>query len=128
MAFDCPSCNGEGTLKITHKIELMPDLAEWCDELTLQTVACSACEFRGAALYEESRRGASESIQHDCFRVEDKALTRLIELIQTCPDPENKRCQCNAHRIISARDANGKWLCPVECMDGEFPHQMKFRQ
>jgi hypothetical protein len=120
MSFICPECSG-GFLEIVSSLELPPD-SEW-DEITLQVVECSDCGFAGAAVYEESRRGAldSEAWEHRGYRLEGKFLGLLVKEIAACPEPRNSGCQCAAHRkwnqII---DARGRWLGLLGSA-GEFP-------
>ncbi len=90
-------------------IELPPDARS--DEITLQWVTCSACGFRALAVYEESRRGAlgAECWDHRGYQVYPADLERVIGLMKECPDPNNARCACAAHRILNTVDAQGAW-------------------
>ena len=96
MAFKCPSCQGN-SLEIDLTLELPPNGGS--DEITLQTVRCERCGFRGIAVYEESRRGSltGESIRHLCYEVSEKDLQLIESGIGLCPDRGNKRCQCETH-------------------------------
>ena len=58
MAFKCPSCQGN-SLKIDRSLELPP--SGFDDEITVQTVKCEACGFRGIAVYRDPRRGSFDS-------------------------------------------------------------------
>jgi hypothetical protein len=119
MKLICPVCKSAGSFVISHSIDLPDDLRAGSDELSLQVVNCSACGFGGTAVYEESRRGASESVHHYCFRAEAGALTKLSQLIESCPSRNNPRCACSAHYALSARDAAGNWLIPTETHNGK---------
>jgi len=57
----CPACDAPG-LKIVHSEELGAD--DRSDERSRQVVACAGCGLRTLAVYEESRRGASERVHH----------------------------------------------------------------
>ena len=82
MAFQCPSCGGP-KLEITFSLELPPSGDD--DEITLQTLKCAACDFRGVAVYRESRHGSldSESWQHDGYPIGDAELEGLYEALLT---------------------------------------------
>jgi len=110
MSFVCPDCLWPGSLKITHRLELPPDSA-W-DELTIQLVACTQCQFRGAALYRESRRGAldSEHWDHTGYRLGQVELQTLQQAIAACPTPARPRCNCATHRWLGYVDPQtGRW-------------------
>src|SRR5512146_3227338 len=115
MSFICPLCDTSGTLEITHSIHLPGHLLSWCDELALQVVACSSCGFRGAAVYEESRRGGGDSYHHYCFHAPGEALDALARRISRCPRPDNHRCFCLAHLSIGRRTflLFGQWAPPI---------------
>ena len=119
MAFVCPECIIRGSLKITHSMELPSDSRS--DEIAVQIVECSHCKFRGAAVYEESRRGAldSESVDHRGYKVKKTDLKSLTDKIKACPDPKNARCQCPSHRSLSQTDSWGRWqgLADIEYQD-----------
>ena len=63
-----PDCAAR-SLTITSSLELPRDARS--DEITLQVVRCTRCQFSAIAVYEESRRGGfdSESVDHRGFRV-----------------------------------------------------------
>jgi len=109
VPFVCPECSRPKSLRIALKIELPPDSRS--DEITLQVVECSQCDFAGIAVYEESRRGAlgSESSHHIGYRVSKHDLNALRKTIKACPEPTNWRCGCSAHRVLGKRDASGRW-------------------
>jgi hypothetical protein len=109
MPFLCPECSSHGSLEISHKIELPPDSRS--DEICLQIVKCSECDFEGIAVYEESRRGRldEESVQHTGYRVSKGDLQSLRKAIRGCPKPRNWRCRCRAHQKLSRTDASGRW-------------------
>jgi len=120
----CPECLTPGSLNITLSLELPPDSRS--DEITLQVVECSHCEFRGVAIYEESRRGAldSESWQHDGYRVALGDLQALIHTMRQCPEPSKPGCPCPAHQHLGRHGATGRWagLSDTE-LHGMFPMQ-----
>ena len=66
MDFICPKCK-HSDLSIQKSLDLGSD--DYDDEVTIQTIACSNCGFRGIATYRESRRGGGESWQHFGFDV-----------------------------------------------------------
>ncbi len=103
MALNCPICRAGGTLKITHRLELPPD--DRSDEVALQVVACSGCGLEAAAIYEESRRGASESFDHFAFKVDELSLARMKKLISACPSQDNRGCRCAAHTTFAGEEA-----------------------
>lgn len=109
MPFVCPSCLLT-TLDIVHKIELPPDSRS--DEIALQVVECTNCDFAGAAVYEESRRGASELWDHTGYRCDKSSLQKLRHLIRTCPRPKDRKCRCAAHNTLAEQSASGRWVAP----------------
>jgi hypothetical protein len=108
MSFVCPEC-GTSSLEILRSLELPAD--DWWDEVTVQTVACSRCHFRGAAVYEESRRGAldSEAWNHRGFRPAPDALRTVEDGIRSCPAPRDPACECATHRAWAGRDVASGW-------------------
>lgn len=108
MSFICPDCAGK-RLRIASSLELPPD-SRW-DEITLQVVECPECGFRGAAVYEESRRGAldSEVWNHRGHRLAAAPLQTLIEDVAACPEPGNSACPCATHQKWGRTDATGQW-------------------
>lgn len=112
MAFTCPDCGFPQVLKIELSITLPPDSRS--DDILLQIVRCDRCPFRGAAVYEESRRGASESWDHRGYIASKNTLERLSSLINGCPNQKNEKCHCPAHRKLSTKDQNGRWIMPEE--------------
>lgn len=107
--FHCPNCRTKN-LAITLTLELPSDSRS--DEITVQIVVCGQCDFRGAAVYEESRRGEleSESWEHVGFHLDERALTVLKEAIQDCPYPDDPDCTCPTHRDLGETDVNGRWM------------------
>jgi hypothetical protein len=112
MAFVCPNCEISQALKIEQSMTLPPDSRS--DDIMLQIVRCDRCRFRGAAVYEESRRGASESWDHRGYIISEKTLEWLSSLISSCPNQKNKKCHCSAHRKLGKKDQNGRWIKPEE--------------
>lgn len=109
--FVCRACS-RPTLEIRESLEVPAD-ARW-DELSLQTLSCSACGFTGVAIYEESRRGAldSEIWNHTGFSFEQAEA--LGKKISSCPEPSNRRCTCSVHQELGAQDERGFWLWPKQ--------------
>jgi hypothetical protein len=108
MSFLCPDCSAPRVLYIALSIELPPDSRS--DEITLQIVECSRCDFAGIAVYEESRRGRpdDESFDHTGYHVSKSDLRALRKVITSCPDRRNPRCTCAAHRTLG-RKRRGRW-------------------
>lgn len=98
---------------IELSLALPPDSRS--DEIDLQTVTCRQCGFRGAAVYEESRRGAleQESWEHTGYRLADRELDELAALIGSCPDGANPRCGCASHLALGRADESGRWQSPA---------------
>ena len=109
MSFVCPECSTPKALKITSTLELPPDSRS--DEITVQVVECSRCNFAGIAVYEESRRGAldSESFEHTSYRIAAGDLHALRRAIAACPTPNKLACNCHTHQILGGKDASGRW-------------------
>jgi hypothetical protein len=109
VPFQCPNCSLPRSLRIAATIELPPD-SRW-DEISLQVVRCGACNFAGLAVYEESRRGAldSEIVHHSGYYVQDEDLKNFAGMIQKCPEPANRRCDCSTHHKLGKQDAYGIW-------------------
>lgn len=109
MSFLCPECSTPKAMNITAQLELPPD--SWWDEMTLQVVECSRCGFAAAAVYQESRRGAldSEAVNHEAYRVSADGVTKLKNMIEQCPKPNDCYCTCSSHRMLTTQDALGRW-------------------
>jgi hypothetical protein len=121
MKFECPAC-GAAALAITCSIDLPAELSWGSDELSVQTVACGICSFRGVSVYEESRRGASDNVHHYCFAAPASEVARLSALLASCPARSKPRCDCAAHQLVGSRDAQGQWRPPLQTAEGEtFP-------
>ena len=114
MSFNCPECHTKGVLKISHSIELPPDARS--DEIALQLVVCSevSCGFRGAAIYEESRRGAldTDHWDHTGYRISSEVFDALSAVIGQCHDPSNASCQCQTHQVLGRTSSAGRWQPP----------------
>jgi len=108
MGIICPACS-RNSLTITSKIELPPN--ERSDEVTLQLIECNKCGFQGIAVYEESRRGKinSDTFSHRGYKVSSELLNKLKEIVDQCPDPNNSKCRCKAHRYFINLYRAGKW-------------------
>lgn len=107
--FVCPECREVGSLNITSAIDIEYDSRS--DEISLQIVECSACGFRGVAVYEESRRGAldSESVDHYGYKMDEVEIESLLALISHCPRPRDESCACQTHQTLSRRNETGRW-------------------
>ncbi|HSG18260.1 MAG TPA: hypothetical protein VLE70_18330 [Anaerolineae bacterium] len=110
--FDCPDCATAWSLRIVTSITLPPDSRS--DDILLQIVRCGSCSFRGAAIYEESRRGNpdSEAWDHRGYRLGDQELADLQRLIASCSTKKDKSCRCSAHRALSQKNEYGRWQPP----------------
>jgi hypothetical protein len=93
----------------TNLIELPADARS--DEITLQVVECSKCGFKGIAVYEESRRGAldQDSFSHTGYEITNQDLDEIRRLIRSCPDSNNSRCACPAHKKLGEKDSQAYW-------------------
>lgn len=100
MAFDCPACDAP-KLEISFSLELPPQGDD--DEITLQTLKCTACDFHGVAVYRESRQGSlgSESWSHAGYPIEDGPLERLYKALLICPKHRDRRCPCPTHAAFA---------------------------
>lgn len=114
MSFTCPECLVSNVLSITDSISLAPDSRS--DEIILQIVRCRYCNFRAAAIYEESRRGGfdSESWDHRGYRLVSEELAELDRSIKGCPAKTDQRCRCPSHRALTKKDEYGRWQAPFE--------------
>jgi hypothetical protein len=114
MTFTCPECLASSALVITNSITLAPDSRS--DDIILQVVRCQRCNFRGAAIYEESRRGSldSESWEHRGYRIAEEALANLVRMIKSCPSKKDPDCACSSHRALGKKNEFGRWQAPFE--------------
>ncbi len=108
MAFICPSCKAP-SLESLLGMEFPPDGQS--DEVTLQLLACKACGFLGASVYEESRRG---SLDHESFHHFGWALSRddhdtLRAAMMSCKKPNDARCTCKAHKLLGRTNDSNYW-------------------
>lgn len=103
MTFECPACK-KGGLAIQLSMELMPGPDD--DDVTLQTIACGACGFKGIAIYRESRHGAlgSERWHHHGYAMSEKSLDAIMDALAKCADPRNRRCGCETHAALGGRN------------------------
>lgn len=108
MPFLCPECTAK-SLVIVLTLELPPD-SHW-DEIALQTLSCTQCTFAGLAVYQESRRGAldAEIVHHEGYRITRADWQRVERAIKRCPTPNDRRCECFAHRAFGRTEASGRW-------------------
>lgn len=104
--FRCPKCHRK-TLTIAHSIDLPADARS--DEIAVQSIACAACGFSGAAVYEESRRGVGESVSHTGYALSPAEFSALDGLLAACPAPSDTACGCVAHRSLNRRTEDGYW-------------------
>lgn len=107
MALICPECR-EPQLQVVQNLELPPDGRS--DETSLQLIACSGCGFWGAAVYEESRRGPSDSFHHTAYDLPLPALAYLKKRLLSCPQSQNSHCDCEVHRELGRCNHRGIWL------------------
>ncbi len=107
--FICPECGEVGSLNITSAIDIEYDSRS--DEISLQLIECSACGFRGVAVYEESRRGSldSECTDHYGYKMDKAEIESLIALISRCPRPRDESCACETHKTLNRRNETGRW-------------------
>jgi hypothetical protein len=122
VSFECPECSREKSLRIVSSIELPPDSRS--DEISLQIIECSRCDFAAIAVYEESRRGAlgSESVDHRGYRIHEDDLRALKKAIKQCSRPRHERCRCRVHRRLSKTNASGRWNALDRMrLEGSFP-------
>lgn len=112
MGFECPSCEDKRSLQIVARIELPPDVRS--DEIALQILNCSSCDFQGVGVYEESRRGSlgSESYDHYGFTLPNAEFSALKAKVKRCPRPSNPRCSCKSHCELGRKDEGGRWIRP----------------
>ena len=112
MSFQCPSCANKKSGMIIDSIELPPDSRS--DDISLQVVCCSTCNYQGMAVYEESSRGAlgTESVDHYGYLADQEISRSVQSLIKRCPKPGNSKCKCAAHLELNKRDKSGRWLQP----------------
>ena len=108
MSLLCPKCT-KRTLEIEAFLELPADSRS--DEIAVQIIGCSNCNFAGLAVYEESRRGGldREVVDHAGYLVDGDDLRRLREALAACPTPADPRCSCAAHRELGRQDSAGRW-------------------
>jgi len=108
MSFRCPQCLTPNTLEILQSIEIPSD--RHSEEISLQVVGCTACAFRGLAVYEELIRAVEvDSWQHIGYWVSRDAVETVLQAIRSCPDPHNARCACPAHASLGRKDVYGIW-------------------
>lgn len=109
MSFQCPQCKSVDSLDIMMAIELPPDHKS--QEITLQVVACRVCNFRGLAVYEETRYGGTgeDGWVHTGYWVSPDAVESVVAAISSCPQPNNRRCKCPAHSELSQRNVSQIW-------------------
>jgi hypothetical protein len=93
-------------MEIPFAFELPPSADD--DEVTLQTLKCPDCAFRGAAVYRESRHGRldSESWDHEGYSMSPEAFERLDQALTLCPSPSNRRCRCATHLVFADQNWN----------------------
>lgn len=104
--FICPQCKTK-SLHITLSFELPPDSRS--DEITLQCIACDVCKFSGLAIYEESRRGAADLVNHFGYFLDANDLASLTAEMETCFTPQNPHCKCTIHQKLGHHNKSGQW-------------------
>ena len=109
MSFRCPQCKTRDSLEIISILELPPDAHS--GEIALQVVECSACQFRGLAVYEEGRDSVpeSESWAHTGYWVSPDAVESVLLATGQCPEPHNPQCRCSSHQALGKKDVYGIW-------------------
>ena len=109
MVFICPNCLA-GTLKIASSLELPPDSRS--DEIIIQILKCSKCEFSGLGVYEETRRGGldSELFYHRGYHIDNSIFDSIEKMIGQCPKPKKSACKCRVHRSLSRINKSGRWI------------------
>lgn len=112
MSFKCPQCSTNNSLRIIQSIELAADARS--DEISLQIVYCSSCNFEALAVYEESRRGSlsSDAVDHYCYAAARNIIQLTRTLIRQCPDRKVAGCECASHVKLNLRDISGRWIPP----------------
>jgi hypothetical protein len=122
--FVCPGCKNKA-LTIQRSIELGPDSRD--DEYSLQAVRCVECDFMGVATYQESRRGAEESWDHICYRMDEAEFESLLDKLLKCRQPSKPKCACDAHNHFGVKNEYGR-LNPLEKLEhGKNQFVMRFR-
>ena len=125
--FVCPQCGANG-VKVVRSMNL--PASERSDDIILQITQCNSCSFQGLALYEESRRGAmgSESWEHTGFWVLEPVIEKVEEIFSRCPDVQDKRCPCAAHKeAVEAVVRGKKWpLAILDLMGCEQTFNMRY--
>jgi hypothetical protein len=111
MGFVCPACHAPA-LAIDARLELPADARS--DEIALQTLTCARCAFEAVGIYEESRRGAGESVDHRGHRADPARVRELRELMRKCKTPDRRACACEAHAALGKLDRDGRWLLPEQ--------------
>lgn len=106
--FICPHCDSP-TLAIAQSISLPPDARS--DDIDLQIVQCTMCQFAAMAVYEESRRGGldSDDWNHTGYHVPLSVIEEIASLIRQCPDPQKPRCRCYSHDRLGDHTTEGYW-------------------
>lgn len=108
MSFRCPQCLTPDSLEIIQSFEILPDRR--CDEISLQVIGCTACTFRGLAVYEELVHGAEvDTWRHTGYWVSRDAVETVLKAMRSCPNPYNAHCTCPAHASLGERDVYGTW-------------------
>lgn len=95
----CPRCDAL-TLEVTHQMSV--DDAAW-DEVALQAVRCTSCDFTAGAIYEESRRGnpKGETVHHTGLPMAQEVYDELAATL----DAEN---EAGARAVLeNARETTG---------------------
>ena len=82
MSFFCPKCKMY-RLEIVESIKVEPGPSD--DDKSIQAVRCP-CGFEGIAVYEESRRGADDAVNHTGYFVPEN---KTVELEKAIKNKEN---------------------------------------
>ncbi len=118
MPFRCPQCQTRDSLDIQLSIELSPD--RQTEEISLQVIGCSACAFRGLAVYSEARGSfqGAETWKHIGYWVSPDAVESVSAAIRACPDPHSRACACPSHTGLGQKDLRGEWRGLLEMERG----------
>lgn len=86
--FNCTKCDNI-SLSIKHSVRVPPKNPMSKDEL-VQTIQCSSCDFKGMALYKESRAGAidDDHLNHDGYELDEASFAYLDELLSNSAKAE----------------------------------------
>ena len=125
MGFQCPQCENPGSLGIVTAVQLFR--GHCVNEITMQLIECSHCNFAGLAVYEEGRLEPSDTRawKHSGYRLPPGMYDRIMADLKSCPDQLDPECSCKLHRDLSGCDARGEWLGIEKLgIKGRFPMRL----